>query len=224
MAGKAAKLLLELEDHLRLLGQSGAEFAARRPRKKKPAPAGGLQAVTKQVLECRLCPLARTRTKSVPGEGNPKTELMFVGEAPGHDEDVQGRPFVGRAGQLLTKIIEAMSFRREDVYITNVVKCRPPENRTPVREEVEKCGPYLASQIEIIRPKVIVSLGKSATDFFIRSSKGMTQIRGEFYEYRGIPVMPTFHPSYVLRQENIKDVKKQVWQDMQKVMKLLGKK
>lgn len=223
MARKIDKLLLGIEDHLRLLDQSGAQFAPRRPQKSS-APGGEFQDIVDQVLTCRLCSLARTRTRAVPGEGNPKTELLFVGEAPGHDEDVQGRPFVGRAGQLLTKIIEAMTFRREDVFITNIVKCRPPENRTPVREEIEKCGPYLTAQIEIIRPKVIVALGKVATDFFIRSSRGMTQIRGEFYDYRGIPVMPTFHPSYVLRQENVRDVKKQVWQDMQKVMKLLGRK
>jgi len=223
LARKIDKLLLGIEDHLRLLDQSGAQFAPRRPQKSS-APGGEFQDIVDQVLTCRLCSLARTRTRAVPGEGNPKTELLFVGEAPGHDEDVQGRPFVGRAGQLLTKIIEAMTFRREDVFITNIVKCRPPENRTPVREEIEKCGPYLTAQIEIIRPKVIVALGKVATDFFIRSSRGMTQIRGEFYDYRGIPVMPTFHPSYVLRQENVRDVKKQVWQDMQKVMKLLGRK
>jgi len=229
LAGKADKLVLELEGHLRLMAQAGAEFGARRPRAK---PTAGLTAtateesledIARRVLSCKLCPLARTRTKAVPGEGDSKARLLFVGEAPGHDEDVQGRPFVGRAGQLLTKIIEAMSFRREDVFITNVVKCRPPENRTPVREEAEACGPYLTAQIEILNPKVIVSLGKSATDFFIRNARGMTQIRGEFYEYRGIPVMPTFHPSYILRQESIKSVKKQVWQDMQKVMTLLGR-
>lgn len=230
MAGKADKILLGLEGHLRLLGQTGAEFAVRRSRASGRAEAGApasgfdsLDAVARRVLACRHCPLAKTRTKAVPGEGNPAALLLFVGEAPGHDEDVQGRPFVGRAGQLLTKIIGAMSFRREDVFITNVVKCRPPENRTPAREEVEACAPYLSAQIEILKPKAIVSLGKSATDFFIRSGRGMTQIRGEFYDYRGIPVMPTFHPSYVLRQENIASVKKQVWQDMKKVMTLLGR-
>jgi DNA polymerase len=227
LPGKADKLVLGLEGHLRLMAQTGAEFAARRPRAKASAPSaaleGSLEDIAGRVLACRLCPLAETRTRAVPGEGSPKARLLFVGEAPGHDEDVQGRPFVGRAGQLLTKIIEAMSFRREDVFITNVVKCRPPENRTPVREEAEACGPYLAAQIEILKPAAIVSLGKSATDFFIRNAKGMTQIRGEFYEYRGIPVMPTFHPSYILRQESIKSVKKQVWQDMQKVMSLLGR-
>ncbi|MBN2205961.1 MAG: uracil-DNA glycosylase [Candidatus Aminicenantes bacterium] len=222
--------MLGLEDHLRLLGQTGAEFAVRRIRTKADAEApvpkaafGSLDDVARHVLECRKCPLAKTRTRAVPGEGHPAAALLFVGEAPGHDEDVQGRPFVGRAGQLLTKIIAAMSFRREDVYITNVVKCRPPENRTPAREEVEACAPYLAAQIEILRPKAIVSLGKSATDFFLRSGKGMTQLRGEFFDFHGIPVMPTFHPSYVLRQESIRSVKKQVWQDMQKVMKLLGR-
>jgi uracil-DNA glycosylase family 4 len=221
LAGTIDKLLVGLEDQLRFLDAAGAEFVPRRSAP-VPAPERGFQDIIDQVLACRLCPLARTRTRAVPGEGRPRADLMFVGEAPGRDEDIQGRPFVGRAGQLLTKIIAAMGFQREDVFITNVVKCRPPENRTPGREEIEACRPYLAGQIELIRPKVIIALGKVAADFFIRSSRGMTQLRGEFYDYRGIRVMPTFHPAYILRQENVKGVKRQVWQDMQKVMKILG--
>jgi DNA polymerase len=149
---------------------------------------------------------------------------MFVGEGPGADEDIQGRPFVGRAGQLLTRIIAAMNTRRQDVYITNVVKCRPPQNRTPVREEIEKCRPYLLEQIECIAPRVIVSLGKVATDSFRPSAAGMSSLRGNFIEFGNTLVMPTFHPSYLVRNEGNKEIKKLVWQDMQKVMEALGRK
>ena len=149
---------------------------------------------------------------------------MFVGEAPGRDEDIQGRPFVGRAGQLLTKIIQAMKFKREEVYITNIVKCRPPENRTPHKQEIEMCQDYLREQLGVIKPKVIVTLGKVAADFFIESKLGMTALRGNFYEFNNIKVMPTFHPSYIIRNEGNKEIKKMVWEDMQKVMAFLGKK
>ena len=149
---------------------------------------------------------------------------MFVGEAPGRDEDIQGRPFVGRAGQLLTKIIHAMKFKREEVYITNIVKCRPPENRNPHKEEIEMCQDYLREQLEMIKPEVIVTLGKVAADHFIQSKLGMTALRGSFYEFNNIKVMPTFHPSYLIRNEGNKEIKKMVWEDMKKVMAFLGKK
>jgi DNA polymerase len=177
-----------------------------------------------RILECRLCPLHRLRTNAVPGEGNWAAELMFVGEAPGRDEDAQGRPFVGRAGKLLRKIIAAMKFREEEVFITNVVKCRPPDNRTPHRDEVEVCSPYLVKQIELIRPSVIVTLGKSSTEFFIPGRTGMSSLRGKFGDYRGIPLMPTFHPSYLIRNEGNRELRRMVWEDMQQVMALLGKK
>ncbi len=149
---------------------------------------------------------------------------MFVGEAPGRDEDIQGRPFVGRAGQLLTKIIHAMQFKREEVYITNIVKCRPPENRNPHKQEIEMCQDYLREQLEIIKPGVIVTLGRVAADLFIQSKLGMTALRGSFYEFNNIQVMPTFHPSYLIRNEGNKELKKMVWEDMKKVMAFLGKK
>jgi uracil-DNA glycosylase len=191
-----------------------------------PEPASGLSfdELVGKVLACRLCRLSERRTNAVPGEGNRKAELMFVGEGPGRDEDVQGRPFVGRAGQLLTKIIEAMKSTREDVYIGNVVKCRPPENRTPFPDEVAACGPYLLRQIELIKPSVIVTLGKTATDFFIPGRASMGDRRGVFAEFKGIKVMPTYHPSYLVRNEGNRDLKRQVWEDMQKVMEFLGKK
>lgn len=170
--------------------------------------------------ECSLCGLHKTRNKSVFGDGDRKAELMFIGEGPGRDEDEQGIPFVGRAGQLLTKMINAMQFTREEVYIANIVKCRPPENRNPSDEEAEKCLPYLNRQIDIIRPKVIVLLGAVPLKYLLGLT-GITKIRGTWYEYRGIKIMPTLHPAYLLRNP---PAKKEAWEDLQKVMKFFGKK
>ncbi len=183
-----------------------------------------LEEIDRRVLVCTLCDLNKFRTHAVPGEGNRSAELMFIGEGPGRDEDAQGRPFVGRAGQLLRKIIAAMTFREDEVYITNMVKCRPPENRVPHQEEMETCSPYLIGQIELIRPRVIVTLGRTPTDYFAPGREGMTARRGRFGDYRGIPVMPTFHPSYLVRNEGNRELKRMVWEDMQKVMVLLGRK
>ncbi len=180
--------------------------------------------IERQVRACTLCPLHKFRKNAVPGEGDWAAELMFIGEAPGRDEDEQGRPFVGRAGQLLRKIIAAMTFREDEVYITNVVKCRPPENRVPHRDEAEACFPYLVRQIELIKPKVIVTLGKTPTEHFVFGRAGMGELRGRFGDYRGIPVMPTFHPSYLIRNEGNRELRRMVWEDMQKVMSLLGRK
>lgn len=176
-----------------------------------------------RILNCQKCPLASTRTKAVPGEGSTDADLMFIGEAPGRDEDLQGRPFVGRAGQLLTRIIQAMNLRREDVYITNIVKCRPPNNREPNRRETDECKSYLFEQIENIQPKVIVTLGNVPTHFFVPSTSGVTALRGTFQPFEDILVMPTFHPSYLVRNESNRQLKKMVWEDMKKVMAYLGK-
>jgi uracil-DNA glycosylase family 4 len=236
----------DLEARLRFFEEMGADFLFAGPAKPpQPAapPAGETAAaaatsalrldlppsrrspaeMAAEVLACRKCPLASSRVRAVPGEGNPAAELMFVGEGPGHDEDVQGRPFVGRAGQLLTRIIKAMGFDRTEVFIANIVKCRPPDNRVPHEGEVKACTPYLLEQIAAIRPKVIVTLGKSATDFFAPSGRGMTERRGRFQDWHGIVVMPTFHPSYLVRNEGNKGLKKMVWEDMQQVMARLGK-
>jgi len=220
---RAEELRRRVEERIRFLSDLGAGFVFR-VEKKEPDKASVLQALEEAVRRCTLCPLSARRGHAVPGEGSYETPLMFVGEAPGADEDTLGRPFVGRAGQLLTKIIAAMKFKREDVYITNVVKCRPPDNRTPLRPEVEACQPYLLTQIKTIRPRVIVSLGKTATDFFVPSSAGMTSLRGDFHDFGSIRVMPTFHPSYVMRNEGDPSIKRLVWQDMKKVMALLGEK
>jgi len=169
---------------------------------------------------CTKCPdLVRCRHNVVFGVGNARAELMFIGEARGADEDAQGEPFVGRAGQLLTKIIQAMGCQRKDVYIANVLKCRPPENRTPLPEEVANCLPYLLAQIELIKPKVIVVLGATAMKALLDIQLGITKMRGNWYNFRGIPIMPTFHPAYLLRNPA---AKKEVWQDMQAVLAKLG--
>lgn len=177
-----------------------------------------------EIKECRACPLAKTRKNAVPGEGSIEADLMFVGEGPGRDEDIQGKPFVGKAGQLLTRIIKAMKFERESVYITNVIKCRPPENRNPRISEIEKCQRFLSKQIELISPKIIVTLGNVPTRYFLNKTAGITSLRGIFYSYHDIKIMPTFHPSYLVRNEDNKELKKMVWKDMQKVMAVLGKK
>ncbi len=214
------KLLHNLEERLRFFSELGVEFVSSPSASREEV----FHSLKEEILRCRKCGLSQGRKQAVPGEGNPEAELMFVGEAPGRDEDLQGRPFVGKAGQLLTRIINAMGFERKEVYITNVVKCRPPENRTPQAGEVEKCQGYLLRQVEFIRPRVVVTLGKVATDFFIRSHLGMTALRGNFHPCGPVQVMPTFHPSYLIRNEGNRELKRMVWEDMKKVMALLGKK
>ena len=168
---------------------------------------------------CTKCLLCRTRTNTVFGDGNEKAELMFIGEGPGADEDAQGLPFVGRAGELLTKMIQAMGYDRKEVYIGNIVKCRPPGNRTPEEEEMTACLPYILRQIELIRPKAVVLLGATALKGLFNMT-GISYARGKFLDYKGIPVMPTYHPAFLLR--NL-EKKADVWKDLQMVMKLLGK-
>jgi len=166
---------------------------------------------------CKLHTLGRTQV--VFGVGNPSADLMFVGEAPGADEDIQGEPFVGRAGQLLTKIIEAIGLRREDVYIANVIKCRPPGNRNPEPDEVEQCEPFLFRQIDTVKPKVIVALGKFAAQCLLRTNDPITRIRGREFKYRDAILIPTYHPAYLLRTPS---AKREVWEDMKRVRAILG--
>lgn len=180
-----------------------------------------LEEITANISTCRNCLLCEGRTHTVPGEGNADSpDIMFIGEGPGADEDVQGRPFVGKAGQLLTKMIEAMGYRREEVFIANTVKCRPPNNRAPLPEEMEACLPYLQQQIGLIKPKVIIGLGATAIKGLLGKTVGITRLRGTWQEYGGIRLMPTFHPSYLLRDPS---KKKDVWQDLQLVLKVLGR-
>lgn len=187
--------------------------------KSRKEEAGTLEELKKPVSACKKCPLAKTRTNVVFGEGNPHAKLMFIGEAPGADEDEQGRPFVGRAGQLLTKIIEAMGLKREDVYIANILKCRPPENRNPLPAEIAQCSPYLLRQIELIKPKVICSLGKFSAQTLLNTETPISKLRGNFYDYHGTKLMPTYHPAYLLRNPG---EKKTVWEDMKKIAKEMG--
>src|SRR5262249_26566643 len=179
-----------------------------------------LDELVAHIGDCRRCKLAPHRTHLVFGVGNPRARLVFVGEAPGRDEDRQGEPFVGRAGQLLTEIItKGMGLARKDVYIANVIKCRPPENRNPEPDEVASCEPFLLRQLELIAPEVIVALGKFAVQTLLRTKTPITQLRGRWYDYHGIKLMPTFHPAYLLRNPGDKRL---VWEDIQKVMRALG--
>ena len=216
-------------------GRAGAAKKDAPPAGKAPAPvdigareAAGqaerqakLDVIRAEVVACRSCDLCRTRTQTVFGVGDPETRLLFVGEGPGADEDRQGEPFVGRAGRLLNDIIKAMGLRREQVYIANVVKCRPPENRVPNAVEVGSCIGFLERQIEIISPEIIVTLGSVATKALLGVEASMGRLRGRFHAYRGIPLMPTYHPAYLLRNPA---EKRKVWEDIQMVMERLGMK
>jgi len=178
-----------------------------------------LELIRENLGECTRCRLHKQRNKIVFGAGNPRAELVFVGEGPGHDEDVQGLPFVGRAGKLLTQMIEAMGLAREDVYICNVVKCRPPENRKPEDDEVATCSPYLYRQLEVIGPKAIVCLGGVAAQTLLKTKDPISRFRGNWFDFRNTKLLATYHPAYLLRNPNAKG---EVWKDLQKVMTLLG--
>ena len=182
-------------------------------------PIETLDSLKKTVLSCTKCDLSKTRTNVVFGSGSLKAKLMFIGEAPGMQEDLQGIPFVGRAGQLLTKIIESIGLKRKDVYIANILKCRPPNNRNPLPTEIITCEEYLIKQIELIKPKIICTLGKFASQTLLRSTEPITRLRGKCYDHRGAKLMPTFHPAYLLR--NPQD-KRLVWEDMKKIRKILS--
>jgi DNA polymerase len=178
-----------------------------------------LERIRADLGECTRCKLCRGRRNIVFGDGSATAELVFVGEGPGHEEDVQGLPFVGRAGKLLTQMIEAMGLERRDVYICNVVKCRPPENRTPERDEIATCSPFLLRQLEAIRPKVIVCLGSVAAQTLLGTNRSISHYRGEWLDFRGARLMATYHPAYLLRNPGAKG---DVWKDLQKVMAALG--
>ncbi len=174
-----------------------------------------LEDVRRMIGDCKRCGLHKKRKNIVFGSGNEKAEIVFVGEAPGGDEDIQGKPFVGKAGQLLTKIIEAMGLKRDAVYIANIIKCRPPNNRNPLEDEIKECEPFLKEQLRIINPKIICALGTFAAQTLLKTRDNISSLRGRFYLYDGIKVMPTFHPAYLLR--NPAD-KKYTWDDVQKIM------
>ena len=231
----------DIRDHLTFaaeLGVAGVSRDAAWRRRAEPSPSkaavaesvvtsplslvtsgGTLQEIRADIGECTRCKLHTLgRQQIVFGVGNPQAELMFVGEAPGADEDVQGVPFVGRAGQLLTKIIEAIALTRDDVYIANVIKCRPPQNRNPEPDEVATCEPFLFRQIDSIRPKVIVALGKFAAQALLKTEDPISRLRGRVFDYRGAKLIPTFHPAYLLRNPSSK---RDVWEDMKLAKRLL---
>ena len=218
------ELVDEVRAWLAWAQESGLQNLAPQARRADPArvetviklPA--LEAVRTELGECTRCKLHKTRTNIVFGVGSPEARLMFVGEGPGEDEDLQGYPFVGKAGQLLTKMIEAMGMQREDVYICNTVKCRPPNNRNPEPDELLACEPFLKGQLGAVKPEAIVTLGKFAAQALLREQTPITRLRGQWREYEGIPVMPTFHPAYLLRSPAEKG---KVWDDLKQVMKRL---
>lgn len=225
--------LLEIVGQLKTLlisyPQTGLEIP-KRSSKSGAAPIRGdsppvdLDSLAAFIGDCRKCKLSRRRTRLVFGEGSPKARLVFVGEGPGAEEDASGRPFVGEAGKLLTKIIEGgMGLKRENVYICNVVKCRPPNNREPEAEEVQTCLPFLRLQLEIIRPEVICTLGRIAAQSLFGREFKISQERGNWFSFMGIPLMATFHPAYLLRNPSEeRRLKRQVWDDVQKIMGRLG--
>jgi DNA polymerase len=180
-----------------------------------------LETIRVQLGECTRCRLSQTRTSIVFGEGNPEAMLMFIGEGPGAEEDSEGRPFVGKAGRLLSRMIKAMGLDRSQVYIANIVKCRPPENRDPHPVEIDTCFPFLVAQIESVRPEIIVALGRIATGVLLRTKEPIGKLRGAFHNWNGIAVMPTYHPSFLLRQEVDRRYKALAWADLKKVMGLL---
>jgi DNA polymerase len=228
----------QLVEHLRFASALGVDGVSRDPawRLRNGASASGtpdaaeghealasasetLPTIREDIGDCTRCKLHQLGRKQIVfGVGSPDAALMFIGEAPGADEDIQGEPFVGRAGQLLTRIIEAIGLRREDVYIANVIKCRPPQNRNPEPDEVETCEPFLFRQVDALKPRVIVALGKFAAQTLLRTSEPISRLRGRVCDYRGAKLIPTFHPAYLLRNPSSK---RQVWEDMKLVSELL---
>lgn len=191
------------------------------PAIKSSAGRDNLEIIAAEARACTKCALHKTRTNAVPGQGNSAPEIMFIGEAPGADEDEQGLAFVGRAGQLLTKMIEAMGFTREQVFIGNILKCRPPNNRVPMPDEMAVCLPYLLRQIKVLKPKVIVALGATAVKGLLKTETGITRLRGKWQEFEGVPLMPTLHPAYLLRNPKAKH---DAWADLKEVLGKLGRK
>ena len=214
------KVIDETEKHLKMLKELGVDQLSRE--KTDPVYARKLRALNqlrRELGDCQRCPLSKTRTKIVFGEGDPCARIVFVGEAPGEKEDESGKPFVGSAGRILTDIIErGMKIPRSSVYICNVIKCRPPKNRDPRPEEIQACRPFLEKQLKIIQPEVIIALGKYASQWLLNTQLPISQLRGRWGEYQGIPVMPTYHPAYLLHNQK---GKREVWQDIKKVINYL---
>ena len=211
----------ELKEILKFYKEMGAEFL----HLPENNPRADLAELNRSIMQCRKCRLHESKTHYVPGEGSTHPDIIFIGEGPGQTEDQFGRPFIGNAGQLLDKIIEKMGYHRDDVFIGNVVKCRPPNNREPAADEVEACLPFLLRQIELLAPKIIVCLGKVALNNLLGTSHSMGRIRGQRLSFNNIPLIPTYHPSYILHKklkEEISQAKREVWEDMQKVLAIVA--
>ena len=222
------EIVSDLRSYLESLKGMGIEsLAVSKPMPKESAsalfsaPRTGLtlKKIRADLGECRRCKLHRTRRTLVFGEGREKAKLMFIGEGPGYDEDVQGRPFVGKAGQLLTKIIQSIHLERDEVYITNVVKCRPPQNRNPEPDEIESCHPFLIQQIDAIQPRIICALGTVSAQSLLQTSARISALRGRVFDVDRVKVIPTYHPAFLLRNP---EKKKDVWEDMKRILTLLG--
>jgi DNA polymerase len=206
-------------EYLKGMGIHSLPASQAEPDEPGPSPLVTLQGIRKELGDCKRCKLHRTRRTIVFGEGNGKATLMFIGEGPGYDEDVQGRPFVGKAGQLLTKIIESINLRREEVYIANIVKCRPPQNRNPDPDEIQNCNPFLMKQIRVIQPKIICALGTFSAQTLLQTDTKISDLRGKLFDLEGITVIPTYHPAFLLRNP---ERKREVWEDMKKIAELLN--
>jgi uracil-DNA glycosylase len=235
MGGETAELIESLRAYLEELQESGVDaipFAVdgvntARSEAVEEECIGGAQRETLEEIraelgDCCRCELGGSRKNLVFGVGNPHARIVFVGEAPGRDEDIKGEPFVGEAGQILTRLITRMGFTRDDVYICNVLKCRPPNNRDPHTDEIEKCGPFMLRQVKAIGPEVIVALGAFAAHTLLHSNVPISRLRGNFHDYHGIPLMPTYHPSFLLRNRGNTEVFWTVWEDMTQVLKKLN--
>jgi DNA polymerase len=235
MAGETVELIEYLRVYLEELRESGIDclpfsgdacpdgnMDASSGKGEETAVAETLEAIREELGECLRCDLGRSRTNLVFGVGNPHSRIVFVGEAPGRDEDLKGEPFVGEAGQILTRLITRMGFTRDDVYICNVLKCRPPNNRDPHTDEIERCGPFMLRQVKAIGPEVIVALGAFAAHTLLRTTVPISKLRGRFHDYHGIPLMPTYHPSFLLRNRGNNAVYWTVWEDMTQVLKRLN--
>jgi len=222
MDQKVQEIVADLKAYLKYLKGMGIEalpVAGEKAEKVVPREAPPLEEIRRELGDCRRCKLHRTRRTIVFGEGNEKAKLMFIGEGPGYDEDVQGRPFVGKAGQLLTKIIQSIHLQREEVYIANIIKCRPPQNRNPEPDEIERCSPFLMKQIQAIQPKIICALGTFAAQTLLQTDAKITYLRGRTFDLQGIKVLPTYHPAFLLRNP---DKKREVWEDMKQIAECLA--
>jgi len=223
MDRKVQEIVDDLKAYLEYLKEMGIEAlptAEEKAEKMIPSEAPTLEEIRRELGDCKRCKLHRTRRTIVFGEGNKKAKLMFIGEGPGYDEDVQGRPFVGKAGQLLTRIIQSIHLEREEVYIANIIKCRPPQNRNPEPDEIKSCSPFLMKQIQAIQPKIICALGAFAAQTLLQTDAKITSLRGRTFDFKGIKVLPTYHPAFLLRNP---DKKREVWEDMKQIAEWLAK-